>query len=115
MNVLPQKRRRKMKYSKEEAFAEAMKRGKQLKRQNAKKAMSALSIAASFVVVALVIAIGWFGGAGYGMNGQSAYGSFLLPPEAGGYVLAAALAFIAGVGLTVWILKYRKKREKREK
>ena len=101
-----------MKHTKEEAFAEAMKRGKQLKKQNAKKAVTLLSVSASCIMAALVIAIGWFGGAGYGMNGQSAYGSFLLSAEAGGYVLDATIAFIAGVGFTIWLLKYRQSHRK---
>ncbi|SDB52984.1 hypothetical protein [Butyrivibrio sp. INlla16] len=101
-----------MKQTKEEAFAEVMKRGRNLKRQNAKGAATVISICASCIMAALVLAIGWFGGAGYNVNGQSAYGSFLLSHEAGGYVLVAAVAFVVGVGITVWILKYRKNREK---
>ncbi len=97
-----------MKHTKEEAFAEVMKRGMQLKKRNAKKAVTALSVSASCIMAALVIAIGWFGGTGYSMDGLSAYGSFLLPAEAGGYILAAVIAFTVGVGVTLAILKYRK-------
>ena len=90
-----------MKYTNEEAFEEIMRRGKILKRHRAQKTAGLLSAAASIVMLALIIVIGRVGGAGAGMSAQSAYGSFLLSTQAGGYVLAAVLAFLAGVGATL--------------
>ena len=89
-----------------------MRRGRILRRQNRKRAVGLLSASASFVAAALIIAIGWFGGAAAGAGSGSAYGAFLLPVEAGGYILAAVIAFAVGVGVTVWILKYRNDHEK---
>ena len=97
-----------MKYTKEEAFEEVMKRSRVLKRRNEKKKTALLSASASLVTVTLVLMIGVLGGAGAGISGQSAYGSFLLPTEAGGYILAAVVAFVIGIGVTLIIQKYRK-------
>ena len=92
-----------MKYTKDEAFEEVMKRGRNLKRRHAQKTAGLLSAAASVVMLALVVVIGRLGGAGAGMSAQSAYGSFLLSTQAGGYVLVAVLAFLAGVGAALLI------------
>ena len=101
-----------MKYTEDEAFEEVMKRGRVLKRKHAKKTAAMLSASASLVMVTLVLMIGSLGGAGTGVRGQSAYGSFLLSSEEGGYVLAAVVAFVIGVGVTLGIQKYRKNHEK---
>ena len=92
-----------MTYTKDEAFDEVVRRGRQLKIKKAKRTAAALSVMASGLTVALVVAIEWFGGAGTSVYGKSAYGSFLLPVESGGYVLAAVIAFAAGVLVTVEI------------
>ena len=44
-------------------------------------------------------------------NAYSAYGSFLLFSEAGGALLAALIAFVAGVVITALILRHRQKNE----
>ena len=100
-----------MKYTKEEAFEEVMRRGKILKRRNAKRSAGVLAASACFIMAALIMVIGRLGSVGGSMGGKSAYGAFLLPVEAGGYVLASVIAFAVGVGVTVWILKYRKNHE----
>ncbi|MCR4655796.1 MAG: hypothetical protein K5770_06160 [Lachnospiraceae bacterium] len=40
---------------------------------------------------------------------RSVYGAFLLSPQAGGYVLAAVIAFVIGVVFTLLCQRYRKK------
>lgn len=97
-----------MKYTEDEAFEEVLKRGRVLKRKHAKKTAALLSASASLVMVTLVLMIGSLGGAGAGIKGKSAYGSFLLPTEAGGYILVAFVAFVIGIGVTLGIQKYRK-------
>ena len=59
----------------------------------------------------LVLCVGSFSGTGSPDTGRSAYGAFLLTAEAGGYVLTAALAFTAGVIITMLCVKARTKRE----
>ena len=45
---------------------------------------------------------------------RSVYGAFLLPAEAGGYVLAAVAAFAMGVIITIACIRYRNKTEKKQ-
>ena len=104
-----------MKYTKDEAFAEVMRRGRKMKIQYARRKKTVISASLSFVMAAVVIAIGWLKGAAGGVNGQSAYGSFLLPTQAGGYVLAAVIAFTAGIGVTLGIQKYRNNRDNKDR
>ena len=96
-----------MKYTKDEAFEEVMKRGRILKLKHERKVTTLMTMAASTVMMALVLVIGHFGGVGAGMEGRSAYGSFLLPTQAGGYILVALVAFLLGVAVTLGIKKYR--------
>ena len=42
-------------------------------------------------------------------------GAFLLPSEAGGYVIAGVLAFILGILITTIVLRYSEKRKERKK
>lgn len=41
----------------------------------------------------------------------SVYGAFLLSPEAGGYVLAAVIAFALGIVVTLLCLRYKKQKQ----
>ena len=100
-----------MKYTKDEEFAEVMKRSKVFKLRHIRKTASVLSASASLIMVALVMAISSFGGVGAGLNTESAYGSFLLPTESGGYVLAAVIAFSAGICATLCVQKSGKTRK----
>ncbi len=101
-----------MKYTKDEAFDEVMRRSRVLKQKHARKTAALLSLSACAVMAAMLLVIGRFGRSGTGMSSQSAYGSFLLPTEAGGYILAAVIAFAVGVGVTLCIQKYRKSHKK---
>ena len=87
-----------------------LRRGRKLKRQRAKRAVGELFVAAFIVTCALIPSIGRLYSS-TGSDGKNAYGSFLLPTEAGGFILAAVIAFAVGVGVTVWILKYRNNHE----
>ena len=44
---------------------------------------------------------------------RSFFGAFLLPSEAGGYVLAGVLAFALGVAVTIFCLYLRKRSERK--
>ena len=97
-----------MKYSVDEAFDEIKRRGERIRYRHEKTVGQGLSAAAFLVATALLGTIGVLGSREVqGM--QTVYGSFLLPAEAGGYVLAAILAFALGVALTLMIQKYTKK------
>lgn len=94
-----------MKYTKDEEFEEVMKRSRVFKKKHAKKVASILSGTACVLMVVLVVVISRFGGVGTDLTGESAYGSFMLPTQAGGYVLAAVISFIAGIFVAVVIQK----------
>ena len=102
-----------MKYTNDEAFTEVIKRSRTLKIKHEKKVTTLLSVSASIAAVTMILTIGVFGGVAAGTFG-SAYGSFLLPTQAGGYVLAAVVAFAAGIGTTLGVQKYRKNRENKD-
>ena len=102
-----------MKYTVEEGFAEIKRRGRtvRLKREKGKTAlMSALSAAAAILLI-LVISL-YSNGTGY-TSAPEQYGAFLLPAEAGGYVLTAVIFFAVGVTVTLIIKHYRKDQERK--
>ena len=101
-----------MRYTGDKAFEEVMKRSRVFKLRHIKKVASTLSGAASVLMVLIVMAISGFGNVGVGMSGEGAYGSFLLPTQAGGYVLAAVIAFDLGVFVTYFIHRFKSNREK---
>ena len=99
-----------MKYTTDEALAEIMKRRDQIILRRDRRACRMLSgmVGTLFAVLVLMIAIlpGKTGAASTG----SVYGSFLLSQEAGGYVLAAVVAFVLGVMVTLLCLKLKNQR-----
>ena len=96
-----------MQYTFDEALQETLRRAGALKKRRFKAQTRALS-AAIVVLLGSVLAIG----AGY-MTPQSPvigdldYGAFLLPSEAGGYILAAVAAFVIGVLVTLLCIHLR--------
>ena len=95
-----------MKYEREEALEEIMRRGKQIKKEHDRRVTHLLSMATFITTVALMGVLGvYVGGSSEGI--ESAYGSFLLSPEAGGYVLTAVIAFVLGVLVTVLIKRFK--------
>jgi len=97
-----------MKYSAYEEFDEIRRRGKRIRDRHEKRVGQGLSAAAFVVAAVLLGTIGMLGGKGV-RGTQTVYGSFLVPAEAGGYVLVAVLAFVLGVALTLMIQKYKEK------
>ena len=93
-----------MKYTSGQALVEILLRREKLIQRRSRRACRALSGTAGLLFAALVAVIG------LGPEQQapgvtgSVYGSFLLSPQAGGYVLAAVIAFALGVAVTLLIL-----------
>ena len=98
-----------MKYTSEEALAEIMQRRDRIVRRRTRRACQALAGAACLLTVVLLVVIGMLPGRSGQASAESVYGSFLLSAEAGGYVLAAVIAFALGVLVTLFCLKRRKK------
>ena len=96
-----------MKYQTDEALREILRRGEQIAVRRERRTIRALAGATGALFMALVLAIG-FGPHRVSSNRlRSVYGSFLLSPEAGGYVLAAVIAFALGVTVTLLCIRRR--------
>ena len=98
-----------MKYTKEEAVSEIMKRSRRI-RQRRRRIENLVLTVCAFLCMGSVLGLGVYS---YNNGGfaaaETAYGSFLMPGVAGGYVLTAVLAFVCGVTVTLIILWRRHK------
>ena len=97
-----------MKYSKDEALDEIMKRGKIIKKKHDKRNTVILSSATALSAFILVIAVSIFGGGAAGT--YSAYGSFVLNNDSIQYVVEALITFLFGSVVTIAIYKIRNSR-----
>ena len=99
-----------MKLTTEEALVEIHKRGREIKHIHERRVLQGLSATAFVLTFVLLGVLGHFTGIGT-TAAMNAYGSFLLPASAGGYVLTAVIAFALGVVVTVLAKKSRKDEE----
>ncbi len=97
-----------MKYTTEEAISEIMRRSRRVSIRRDRRACRKLSGAAGALFAVLVLVIALLPGKVAIEYSSSVYGSFLLSQEAGGYVLAAVIAFVLGVVITLLCLRYKK-------
>lgn len=100
-----------MKYTKDEALEEIIKRGRKIRDKRNKRITCALSTATVIATFILFLSISIFTG-NVVTGTHSAYGSFLLPTEVLGYVLVAVIAFVMGVIITVIVRKNNKENDK---
>lgn len=98
-----------MKYTPDEAFEEVKRRGKKLALDHEKKMAKIMWAVSSVLMIALVGVMGLYVRTTDGLV-TSAYGSFLLPVESGGYVLTAVIAFLVGVFITLILRNYTEKK-----
>ena len=99
-----------VKYREDEAFEEIKRRGKSLKQRHERRERRVLYGATACLAVALLGVLSIF--AGVNVSGaETAYGAFLLPAEAGGYVLTAVIAFALGIMIAACIRLYRNKND----
>ena len=96
-----------MKYSTEEALKEILKRSRQIEHRREKRSIRLYSFVSLLALGALTLLISGMTGGTIPAGGQEVMGSFLLPAEAGGYVLTAVIAFTIGVILTMKTQKIR--------
>ncbi|MCR5249401.1 MAG: hypothetical protein K6E50_02205 [Lachnospiraceae bacterium] len=90
-----------MGYTQESLLAEIMNRSRRIRARREQMRMAALTAAALSVTVLFAGAWHSFAGVAAEGNPGTVYGSFLLPGAAGGFVLAAVIAFAAGVTVTL--------------
>ena len=103
-----------MKYTTEEALAVIMQRRDQIIIRRDRRACRMLSGAAGALFAVLVLVIALLPGKATVTSSGSVYGSFLLSQEAGGYVLAAVIAFALGVVITLLCLRRRRMTGKKD-
>ena len=99
-----------MMYSNEEALHEILKRSIDLQKKKKQRSTQLLCGTVGILTAGLILTIALFAGGGPAGITNPAYGAFLLPAEAGGYILIALIAFAAGVILTLLIRKHRNDR-----
>lgn len=98
-----------MKYSKDEALDEIMKRGKIIKKKHDKRNTVILSSATALSAFLLIIAVSIFADGG-SAGTYSAYGSFVLNNDSIQYVVEALATFLFGSLITVVIYRIRNSR-----
>ncbi|SDJ64922.1 hypothetical protein SAMN04487760_11076 [Lachnospiraceae bacterium G41] len=102
-----------MKYTKDEALEEILKRGRKIREKRNKQITGVLSTTTVILTFILFLSISIFTG-NVVTGTHSAYGSFLLPTEVLGYVIVAVIAFVMGVIITVIVRQYKRKENERE-
>ena len=102
-----------MKYTKDEALEEILKRGRKIREKRNKQITGVLSTTTVMLTFILFLSISIFTG-NVVTETHSAYGSFLLPTEVLGYVIVAVIAFVMGVIITVIVRQYKRKENDKE-
>ena len=97
-----------MRYTEQEQLHEILLRGEKLRQRKDRIIVRSLSVTAALLFFALAVCIDALGRAGVS-GSRTDYGSFLLSAETGGYVLAAVIAFAAGVIIAVLIQRRNKR------
>ena len=99
----------------EERLVRMHQRAAEIKRQEDMSRLKVLGSLSGGLLVCLVIALQQVQNMHHEIMIDQSTGSSLLDDSVGGYVLAAILAFFAGVIITVVIYKYRSWNEKKDK
>ena len=101
-----------LKYDSDAEFQEILRRSETLRKKKERCTIQALASSFAAFLVLLILGVCLFSRRETTEEIRSVYGAFLLPAEAGGYVLAAVAAFVIGVIVTVFCIRYREKKEK---
>ena len=97
-----------MKYTDEEMLSEILKRSVRVCDERRRRACRYLAGAGAALLIALITAISYIPERMAGSyTGGSLYGSLMLGREAGGYILAAVIAFALGVVVTLLCQRLR--------
>ena len=98
-----------MKYTVDASLRELAARSRRLRRKREKKTLRALTAASLVLLVGLVSVVRTVAGQLGTGEETSAFGAFVLPDTAGGYVLAGVIAFALGAVFTLLCLRYRRR------
>ncbi len=101
-----------MKYTMDSALSELQKRSSRIRRRRSKRVLYELSTAVFMLTLALITSLSMVIPDGASALTGSDYGAFLLPADAGGYVLVGVISFVAAVVITVIFLRRTDKRSR---
>lgn len=96
-----------MKYTSEQTVAEILQRRDQIVLRRSRRIGHVLAGTSCLLAVLLLLVICTLPGNRAQASAETAFGSFLLPAEAGGYILAVVLAFALGVIITLLCMRKR--------
>ena len=101
-----------MKYTADEAFKEIKIRGRKMKLAHQLRLAKLTGAISGVAAIALLGFISVFSGSVLSSDTTGHYGSFLLSPKAGIYILLAVVFFALGVTVTLLIQHFRKKKKR---
>ena len=104
-----------MKYESNEALSMIFEKSKEIRARRERRRAVVLGAATSVLAVLLIATVILLKGQTVSEATESHLGAFLLPSEAGGYVIAGVLAFILGILVTTIVLRCSEKRKERKK
>jgi len=90
---------------------EILKRSQVIRRNREKRFLRAMTGVSCVLLGALVFLISVLSAPGPAEGSTTVMGAFLLPSQAGGYILVAVIAFAIGVIVTMITERYRKRKE----
>lgn len=96
-----------MRYSTDAALKEVRARGARIRVRRERRVTAALSGASALLTVALFSCFLMLQPLSGSAADPVAFGAFLLPGEAGGYVLVGVVAFVIGVSVVIFISRRR--------
>ena len=100
-----------MKYSLDDAVNEIGRRKKEMIHRKQRRQIGILTVLTVLNVFLLAAALYRYISPIDIDGSYSGYGSFLLPEEAGGYIIVGVLCFIAAVILTLLCIRWKKKKD----
>ncbi len=96
-----------MKYSIDESMLQITAKSRELKIRKQRRNVGFIAGLLVLVFTAFVVAIYEYSGFGMVGTEYSNYGAFMLPNEAGGYILVGVISFAVAVIVTLICLRYR--------
>ena len=103
-----------MRYSIEESLQQIETRSRQIRYRKQRRNVGLLATMTALVLM-ISIAVGYsLVGMKESGSWESAYGSFILSEEAGGYVIVGVLCFVAAVILTLVCVRCKERNEQKE-
>ncbi|MBR6146922.1 MAG: hypothetical protein IKQ44_01040 [Lachnospiraceae bacterium] len=100
-----------MRYSKDEALSEIIRRSKKIARDRRRKRDAILIASAVLIAICASVIILSIPAGNRIYDTMTLYGSFLLNQSTGGYILVAVIAFITGIAVAIICRKYQNEKK----